>query len=353
MDSLLIESPPPQTKRTLGETTYLGGRGNEVSGSVLASNGSNSNKRRLADSFEAGGVPWGVSVGGAACVEQQQQQQQLSGGWASHPGQQLDLSPSENLDVNGLSLKRTRYHTTPTGYFHSQQQEGRGHTGSQGVRETLYKALKALFPGMSDETIAHVLEACGEDVDAAIRRLNELQLEHGGVEHGGEQQQQQRQQQQQQQNEDAKRDTADEGHEETGGRVKAAWVDALVSEMSQARDVDDAKRRAVGVLEGVLEDYDRDRGCRASASGRGGDGDRDVDGAGDAAQQATLLKENALLKRAVAIQNGKIHELGEKCKGLELERYSLPVHLKQATTPSRWRPDGGEHGGENGPPDVY
>ena len=206
---------------------------------------------------------------------------------------------------------------------------------------------------MSDETIAHVLQPCGEDVDAAIRRLNELQLEHGGVEHGGEQQQQQRQQQQQQQNEDAKRDTADEGHEETGGRVKAAWVDALVSEMSQARDVDDAKRRAVGVLEGVLEDYDRDRGCRASASGRGGDGDRDVDGAGDAAQQATLLKENALLKRAVAIQNGKIHELGEKCKGLELERYSLQVHLKQATTPSRWRPDGGEHGGENGPPDVY
>eukprot|EP00889_Picochlorum_renovo_P007585 jgi/Picre1/34615/NNA_002083.t1 len=44
------------------------------------------------------------------------------------------------------------------------------------VHETLLKALKGLFPGMSDETIANVLEEFGEDVDAAIRRLNELQI---------------------------------------------------------------------------------------------------------------------------------------------------------------------------------
>ena len=49
------------------------------------------------------------------------------------------------------------------------------------VGETTVLALKALFPSMSDETIADVLDKYGSDIDSAIRHLNELQLSTPGT----------------------------------------------------------------------------------------------------------------------------------------------------------------------------
>lgn len=340
--NVAVESPPPHTKRTHPDNICFVGDVEADAQEVL-----NRNKRRLASSFGAGARDFGGYP--------------EFGTSSAHGGQfggGLDLSPSENLHVNSSNAlaqgvpfsKRTRY-LEAEALHHQQQQHSHQHQQyrNSNVQETLYKALKALFPSMRDETIAQVLEACGEDVDAAIRRLNELKLE--GAEH-----------------EDAK---VDRGIESDGKRVegrvkggdkastsmssvskadkieiKSAWVEALVSEMSQARDVDDAKGRAARVLEGVLQDNDVWPSSRPAAD-------------------VNLQRENALLKRAVGIQNNKIHELGEKCKGveelvskleeanhrcqaLEMHNYSLQVHLREAT--SRWQPNGNE---ETGGRDVY
>ena len=275
----------------------------------------------------------------------------------------MDLSPSENLHVNSRNAlqqgvpvsKRTRYleaEAEHTAYYQQHSHQNQQYRNFN-VQETLFKALKALFPGMRDETISQVLEACGEDVDAAIRRLNELKLEGG--EHGHEEGKVERHIGI---GIDGKRV---EGSDKGVGKastsmssisrsdkieIKPEWLEALVSEMSQARDVEDAKGRAAMVLEGVLRD----------------------NAAGPASRHAAdinLQRENALLKRAVGIQNNKIHEMGEKCKcvdelvakleeanhrcqALEMHNYSLQVHLKEAT--SQWQPNGNE---EVGGRDVY
>lgn len=66
------------------------------------------------------------------------------------------------------------------------------------------------------------------------------------------------------------------------------------------------------------------------------------------AQLAELQHNNSILKRAVAIQNNRIQDLSskeaesqqlkqvvaqlqEKCHGLELNNYSLAMHLRHAT----------------------
>ena len=366
---VLVESPPPaHTKRPIP------GDVNDVRASASASVLSQSNgKRRIEGAHGFGSqVSWndrhdyndcgGVAFHGVQGIHVHAQRFELQTA-SQTTCTALDVSPSENLPdhYNNVASKRTRHHhevpsqqARQIEYFGAQVRTGNGT-----VQETLYKALKALFPGMSDETIAHVLEACGDDVDAAIRRLNELQLEtmiqtKDGLEEKGE------------------RGKEDECSISTTRRsVKAGWVDAIVSEMSAARDVEDARRRAAGVLERVLEDHEKDLEKEPEKGNRGC-------GLQHSQVIETLQKENALLKRAVGIQNGKIHELGEKCKGadellakfeemkercqaLELHNYSLQVHLKQATS-RVW--EGGSHGfighDENGGherhnrnPDVY
>ena len=111
--------------------------------------------------------------------------------------------------------------------------------------------------------------------------------------------------------------------------------------MSAASDMADAKRRAAEVLrafeQAVMQHSEQ--------------------------QHGDLSRENALLKRAVAIQNSRLQELMgreaevnelratvEAAKGrvhaLEVQNYALQVHLKQATdagsaamSPGRPNPD--------------
>lgn len=81
-------------------------------------------------------------------------------------------------------------------------------------------------------------------------------------------------------------------------------------------------------------------------------------------QLAELQHNNGILKRAVAIQNNRIQDLlakeaesqqlkqallqlQEKCHGLEMNNYSLAMHLKQATDSSAYSQSGQRH------PDVY
>eukprot|EP00890_Picochlorum_soloecismus_P003146 jgi/Picsp_1/3832/NSC_01344-R1_cue domain containing protein len=203
---------------------------------------------------------------------------------------------------------------------------------------TVLVALKALFPSMSDETIAGVLDQYGEDIDAAIKRLNELQLSAPGPSKSHEQLMK-RESLLNGGSALVEKQTIDEAakvsvkSEEMGprGREKTAeeWVDLLVHQMSVAKNMDDAKGKAtelLGEFEGAVLSHSKPH---------------------DKIQE--LERENALLKRAVGIQNARLHEMNakyggtediasafealkEKCQNLEMQNYSLQLHLKQATS---------------------
>jgi len=183
--------------------------------------------------------------------------------------------------------------------------------------------------------VTMVLAECGNDIDAAIRRLTELKIESAeqptaaqspapqpaagpsgrqqdNFRHGGE------------------------ASSSAGPQTADGWVDGLVQEMAAAKDMADAKTRATKVLHS-FEQFVSERVKK--------------NGGGEAAQQSRLeeaLRENVILKRAVQIQNARMQEAGQKeaelaglrqmvnqyqerLRALELSNYSLALHLQKAT----------------------
>jgi hypothetical protein len=206
--------------------------------------------------------------------------------------------------------------------------------------------------------IADTLAEFGDNIDAAIRHLNELQLSAAGTSKQHALQEQQRQgilgPPPPMASLDAAAAAAKEDAKAAGGAAEPAtgaaplptrtaeeWIDHLVQEMAAAADLVDAKRRASDVLRA----FEQAVLTHSEAQ------------AGDAA------RENALLKRAVAIQNARLQELSgreaeaaelraeldaarARLHSLEVQNYSLQVHLKAAAdaqgaalTPGRTNPD--------------
>ncbi|KAM0844203.1 hypothetical protein ACQ4PT_057220 [Festuca glaucescens] len=214
---------------------------------------------------------------------------------------------------------------------------------------------------MDPQLLERALEASGDDLDSAIKSLKELNLEstqavlsatasengqptavqpsvEGIVTNGG-------------------LDTATEhqpaadSHQATNSGPE--WVELFVREMSNASDMDDARARASRALEALTKSI--------------------VDGAGAAAAQSlhqenmllkeqmtAVLSQNAVLKRAVAIQHERQKEYDERSnevqglkqlvlqyqeqlRTLEINNYALQMHLKQAqqsnSMPGRYNPD--------------
>lgn len=110
----------------------------------------------------------------------------------------------------------------------------------------------------------------------------------------------------------------------------------IVSEMSAASDFEDAKARAARVFQSFEAQVQMAE--KQAISG---------EMAALSAQMAELARGNTILKKAVQIQNARMHELAdkdtqlaslqqalvqhqEKIRILELSNYSLSLHLRQA-----------------------
>eukprot|EP00879_Flechtneria_rotunda_P011450 GHRR01011962.1.p1 GENE.GHRR01011962.1~~GHRR01011962.1.p1 ORF type:complete len:214 (+),score=93.66 GHRR01011962.1:592-1233(+) len=202
------------------------------------------------------------------------------------------------------------------------------------------------------QAVETVLVECGHDIDAAIRRLTELKL--GTAEQGASQQAGA-----------ASQDTvhpADSAQQQAAGSSSSGtpataeqWVGALVQEMASAKDFADARARAAKLLQ-AFEQFVLGRNKQQASGG----------GVVSQPKVEDVLRENAILKRAVQIQNAKLQEaastkdqevaglkqlLGqyqERLRHLELSNYSLALHLQKATGD---RPPGG--GLSHRPPDVF
>ncbi|KDP30252.1 hypothetical protein JCGZ_17034 [Jatropha curcas] len=223
----------------------------------------------------------------------------------------------------------------------------------------LIEKLIALFPDMDKQIIERALQECGDDLDSAIRSLNELRLACADNNLGSNL---------------VKSDVLLEGNVQQEGIVTtnteapetdnpssttqlrmdgAEWVELFVREMMSASNVDDARARASRVLE-VLE---------KSISARAG-----AEAAKSFQQENMMLKEqvqafiqeNAILKRAVSIQHERqkeyedrgqelqhlkqlVAQYQDQLRALEVNNYALTMHLKQAqqssSIPGRFHPD--------------
>ncbi|KAH7514780.1 hypothetical protein FEM48_Zijuj11G0126800 [Ziziphus jujuba var. spinosa] len=114
------------------------------------------------------------------------------------------------------------------------------------------------------------------------------------------------------------------------------WVDMFVQEMKNATDVDDAKMRAAKILEA----FERSITSHSRAS-------KELEHVSLKHHIQSLLNDNQILKRAVAIQHERSLEQEEKAKeveqlkqvlsqyqeqiqSLELSNYTLKLHLQRA-----------------------
>lgn len=210
--------------------------------------------------------------------------------------------------------------------------------------------LRALFPEMDEKFLERALEESG-DLESAIKRLNELRL--GSTER----------------NPGSATPKADLQSEEINGGDGVAsedipvhsilptngaeWVELLVKEMTSASNIEDARARASRVLE-VLE-----KSIRSQA---GAEMSNNIlkENMMLKEQIEVMIRENGILKRAVAIQHerqkeadGKNQEVQqlkqlitqyqERLRTLEVNNYALTMHLRQAeqssSIPGHFNPD--------------
>lgn len=219
--------------------------------------------------------------------------------------------------------------------------------------------LLAIFPGMDKQFLGRTLEECGDDLDYAVRSLNELRL--GSAENlvaVGERSAPSEEAEIRNSNQGTanNNDSAPAHNPSMGNSLPldgTEWVELFVREMSSASDIDDAKARASRALEALEKSI-----CARVSSE-----------AAQVSQQENvilkqqieaLLQENSILKRAVSIQHERQKEFDdrglelqqlkqlaaqyqEQLRTLEVNNYALTMHLKQAqqgnSIPGRFHPD--------------
>lgn len=238
------------------------------------------------------------------------------------------------------------------------------------------RILKERFPHMEEAELTKTLSVCGNNVEEAIRRIEQLclarsnmfqdttvngkvgtceQLEEGSNDENlqaCEAKLPREQQHNMGRQEDTNRVGAEQRPDHQDGCIndgaegsvtdKATlsfsgedWVEILVQEMTQAKDISDAKIRADKVL----------RAFEAAVSHQVCGG---VSPATMRQQASDLLRDSAILKRALKIQMNKeqereleiqalrqqIESYKEQLARAELSNYSLAVHLREATSNS-------------------
>ncbi|CAH8355450.1 unnamed protein product [Eruca vesicaria subsp. sativa] len=210
----------------------------------------------------------------------------------------------------------------------------------------LLNHLAAIFPDMDNQILERAIEECGDDIDSAIRCLNQLRLEstnnnsesslvheEAKVEGGGS-----------------------SGKEEVLNMDGTEWVDLFVREMMSASDMKDAKDRAARALEALEKSINARAGADAAMQSR-----LQQENSILRQQLEAIVQENSLLKRAVVTQQKRqkesedqsqelqhlrqmVTQYQEQLRTLEVNNYALTLHLKQAqqnnsSIPGRFHPD--------------
>ncbi|KAF3953575.1 hypothetical protein CMV_020999 [Castanea mollissima] len=218
---------------------------------------------------------------------------------------------------------------------------------------SLIDQLRSVFPHMDFHILERALQECGNDLDAAIKSLHELCL--GSAEGNS-----------------VSAEVSDVNVEK--GRLLddenfvapdnlsvpnnlpmegVEWIELFVREMACASSMDDAKARATRLLE-ILERSISSCACAKATQ------NVHEENVMFKEQIEALVRENSILKRAVAIQHERqkeyedknrelqhlkqlLSQYQEQLRTLEVNNYALSMHLKQAqqssSIPGRFHPD--------------
>ncbi|KAI4377332.1 hypothetical protein MLD38_014977 [Melastoma candidum] len=261
--------------------------------------------------------------------------EELGGGTSSHSSSASSASASSS-GVSSSSPPEKRIRCSPIRF--SAPRQGLG---------ALIEQLGLIFPGMDKELLEKKLEECGDDLDSANKSLYEL---HFGSANNQLNSASDRPDMALGTSDAHVQSHDDQSAPQNSPHLNAEWVELFVREMASATDMNDARARAVMALE-LLE-----KSILARA-------------AGEASQQENivlkqrleaLIQENSILKRAVAIQHERqkdyddksreldhlrqlISQYQEQLRTLEVNNYTLTMHLKQAlqgnSMPGRFNPD--------------
>ncbi|KAL4589089.1 hypothetical protein LXL04_001991 [Taraxacum kok-saghyz] len=221
---------------------------------------------------------------------------------------------------------------------------------------SLVDKLRLFFPTMDKKLLEEALEKSGNDLDSAIKSLNELSLGYldglsglplQSTEKGSSTI-----------IEDAvslsnNSSANDDNNNNNIPKSGPEWVELFVTEMTSATSIDDARLRAMRVLE-TLEKSITERAAGEAAEAL------HKESVVLKEQIEVVLRENAILKRAVAIQHERQKEYDERgqevqqlkqllsqyqeqLRTLEVNNYALTMHLRQAqdsnSIPGRFHPD--------------
>ncbi|XP_062229368.1 uncharacterized protein LOC133927093 isoform X2 [Phragmites australis] len=201
-------------------------------------------------------------------------------------------------------------------------------------REALLHQLLTHFPDMDPQLLERALEASGDDLDSAIKSLNELRLESAeailsstglksengqrtaihssveGIPNGGV-------------------DTATEhppavDNYETSNNG-SEWVELFVREMTNASDINDARARASRALEALEKSIVERAGAEATQN-------LHTENMVLKEQLTVVLRENAVLKRAVAIQHERQKEFDERSQEVQSLKQLVLQYQEQVRT---------------------
>ncbi|GAB4828251.1 hypothetical protein Ancab_035163 [Ancistrocladus abbreviatus] len=218
--------------------------------------------------------------------------------------------------------------------------------------------LTAVFPDMDKQLLEQVLRDCGDDLDLAIKSLNELCL--GNVDNSlcttAALSDITPQATSQPQGTSVEEETAfaeDPSPSRNLHEDGAQWVELFVSEMTSASNLDDARARAARALEALEKTILAHANAEAAQNIQ-------QENIMLKEQVQILIQENSILKRAVSIQHERKKEFDDKgqelqqlkqlvaryqeqLRTLEINNYALAMHLKQAqqsnSMPGRFHPD--------------
>lgn len=214
---------------------------------------------------------------------------------------------------------------------------------------------------MDSQLLEKALEASGDDLDSAIKSLHELRLAEAVLSPTGFQPENGQHTEIQPSVEGIPSvgvDTATEhpptvDNYQTSHNNGSEWVELFVREMTNSLDIDDARARASRALEALEKSILERVGDEATQN-------LHKENIMLKEQLTVVLRENAVLKRAVAIQHERQKEFDERShevqslkqlvlqyqeqvRTLEINNYALTMHLKQAqqnsSIPGRFNPD--------------
>ncbi|CAL5440106.1 unnamed protein product [Camellia sinensis] len=190
---------------------------------------------------------------------------------------------------------------------------------------SLLDQLRARFPDMDNQLLERALDECGNDLNAAIKSLHELSLGYAGGNSDSAEESNANMDKGSTTNDGVTAPPVDPSAQNYLQMDGAEWVELFVREMTSATSIDDARSRASRALESLEKSITVRAGAEAAQSYH-------KENMMLKEQIEVLLRENSILKRAVAIQHERQKEYDDRNQEVQHLKQLLSQYQQQLRT---------------------